>query len=124
MFGQLPVALLLAMFAIFTELPTLSAFGDCTPGVPLPLDTEPLLRLHFLPAVPGGFFGAVAGHLVPMGSANRRLVGAVPEVSGGKMKTNGGAATSGTACGGASGGEGRGFRVAAAGAGVCGGGGC
>ena len=56
-FGQLPVALLLAMFAIFTELPTLSAFGDCTPGVPLPLDTEPLLLLHFLPVLPGSCFG-------------------------------------------------------------------
>ena len=44
----------------------------------------------------------------PKGSANHSLVSAVPEVSGGKMKTNGGAATSGTACGGASGGEGRG----------------
>ena len=57
MFGQLPVALLLAMFAVFTGLPTLSTFDDCTPGVLLPLDTEPLLLLHFLPAVPGGCFG-------------------------------------------------------------------
>ena len=56
-FGQLPVALLLAMFAVFTGLPTLSTFDDCTPGVLLPLDTEPLLLLHFLPAVPGGCFG-------------------------------------------------------------------
>ena len=44
----------------------------------------------------------------PKGSANRRLVSAIPEVSGGKMKTNGGATTSGTACGGANGREGRG----------------
>ena len=94
------------MLAIFTGLPTLSTLYDCAPRVLAPLNTEPLLLLRFFPVVPVVLgCGSPPG---PKGSSDRSLVSAVPEVSGGKMKTNGGAATSGTACGGASGGEGRG----------------
>ena len=99
-FGQLPVALLLAMFAIFTGLPTLPLmtahlvyFCRLTPS----LCSSSTFFLWYQAVVLG--CGSPPG---PKGSANRCLVSAVPEVSGGKMKTNGGATTSGTACGSAS----------------------
>ena len=86
------------MLAIFAGLPTLSTLYDCAPHVLAPLNTEPLLLLRFFPVVPVVLgCGSPPG---PKGSSDRHLVSAVPEVSGGKMKT--------TACGGASGREGRG----------------
>ena len=45
------------MLAIFTGLPTLSTLYNCAPGVPAPLNTEPLLLLRFFPVVPGSCFG-------------------------------------------------------------------